>query len=1069
MREENFKDQLENENVDADRRAVIPALGGDKRRLEVAKIAKIIADEVDGNFDKMSTDEDIYNALDSLNASDRRTVFKTCAESLGVACDEERLARLTKSRVLALFFDVFDVYPAATPLSTGTVNPESRNEDASVIEEYFDEVFPNFGGAVKLDFAKVAELLPKEFRGVKSTEELKETLGEGKIPEGQIVRNFVEQAIKSSGIKCDLKALTALRRADYLPLFFHAIEFVNFAKSKASSLPNVNANVTKQSALPEETTTIQISFNQFKGIFDAANKIDATELGFDLIDTLKIFENNSVTVKDNFYLSIPDDQEILRGLVGIFTLDGEIAAIGHIEDKLVIERNNKKLLPHMVFDWSMIRGEKLIGNKTFLIALFPIAAKDFFSRPMSQSLAESYSGDVLTLEFHIIYSALAVTDRPLCIDFGTSNTTAGTYDLEDKGQPKLVTFRDVTKTENVDSEVLPTIVYTESCRDGIVNFKFGYEAKREIINSGYNTKATVFYEIKRWINSLDAFEEVVGTDGRETARIERRAILRDYLMYVIREAEQQYQVKFKYLHMTAPVKLRGKFLDEMKKIFKPLGYEVNENSLDEGVATVYHYIAEQIKTENAGKILILDCGGGTTDLASCNFSIEQGTDWPILHLQTDFENGDSNFGGNNITYKIFQMLKMKIAANLQRDENLPMKVLIPEEDDDILSLIDFDYGNKDKIYEKFEREYARAEDFIPTKFKEYSMKTERLKVKRNFYYLWQLAEAIKIEFFKSDRVNVDFDKNKKIFVATPEEYYLSVRREGKLQSESAPMENVEITIREINRIILPDLYALLKTLLIHYYKDNNYNALLNYKCRLSGQSCKINKFRDLIKEFVPGRQMRIPKNRDAQTQNRNLDSVVLKKYCILGSIEYVRDARALGKYKVIIDTNKAGNRRIYDVRISIGGDEKILLGNNSYLALKKFPTDTSDAEFLVRNENNRVERRFMYHFDRGDATAYTLAEVIENLAKETFHERQELEKTIGAALQNIDLPEYGGKKQAIFCLAALDSKSGYGFNIYQICVGVNEKTGGKKYWIPKTRHFESYEDEDLQTFFNGDK
>lgn len=57
--------------------------------------------------------------------------------------------------------------------------------------------------------------------------------------------------------------------------------------------------------------------------------------------------------------------------------------------------------------------------------------------------------------------------------------------------------------------------------------RHGYEAKREIIAASYNTSSTVFYEIKRWINSLDTLEEV--TDGRETAQITRREILKDYL------------------------------------------------------------------------------------------------------------------------------------------------------------------------------------------------------------------------------------------------------------------------------------------------------------------------------------------------------------------------------------------------------------------------------------------------------------------------------------------------------------------------------------------------------------
>lgn len=1062
MTEKNFKDALENENVEADAGKIVPSLAGNKRRLEVAKIAKVISEEADLNFD-MTTDEDVFAALSKkLKTSDMRLVFQACAESVDVECDEEKLARLTKPRILALFFHVFDVYPAANPpVDNTTKDAPSTEKNFDAADEYFDQVFPNFKRAADLKFSAVEKFLPAEFRKIKSGDELKLTLSEEKIPEGKIVRDFVEQAIKAANVEYDEQALRALRRNFYLPLFFRAINFIFDGKQEKFSPPPVDDD----EKISGDEEIIRVSFQQFKGIFDAAKKIDAADLDFDISDTLKIFEGNSVTVKDKFHLNIPDDKKILRGLVGIASTDGKIAAVGHIEDGLIEEHGSKKFLPHMVFDWNMIRKDELVGRKTFQAVLFPLAAKDFFARPMSQSLAENFSGEVWTLEFNIAYSALEVTDRPLCIDFGTSNTTAGTYDLREGGEPKLVTFRDVTSEKIIDREILPTIVYVESCRDGIVNFKYGYEAKQEIIAANYDTRASVFYEIKRWINSLDEVEEVVGADGRETARITRREILRKYLLYVIREAEQQYKVKFKRLHLTAPVKLRKKFLYEMKKIFKPEGYDVEEKSLDEGVAIVYHHIAKLLKADKevSGKVLILDCGGGTTDLASCEFSIEQGNDWPILRLQTDFESGDSNFGGNNITYRILQMLKMKIAANLQRNENFPMQDLIPEEDDDILSLIDYAYEKKNEIYKRFEEEYDRAEDFIPTKFAEYTMKNERLKVKRNFYYLWQLAEAIKIEFFKSAKVNVDFEKDKKIFVAAPEEYYLNVRRDGKLQSEAAPMEGVEITIREITRIILPDLYALLKTLLNHYREGE----LLNYAYRLSGQSCKINKFRDLFKEFVPGKIFRKFKDGSRKEIARQKDSVVLKKYCILGSIEYVRDARALGHYQTRIE--EGDNRQIYSVNINVNGNETVLLGRGGELELKKFPFDTTDAEFLVRNENNEIERRILYHFNDSKPDYYPLDEVVKLLAKESGLKEEKVNNSIGDALRDVTLLEYNGERQPIVCLAALDSTAGYGFDVWQIFVTPDKKTGGLKYWIPKANRFRSYEDEDLKTFFNGDK
>ena len=785
-------------------------------------------------------------------------------------------------------------------------------------------------------------------------------------------------------------------------------------------------------------------------------------MDFDIAEELKIFEGNEVTVKDGFYFNIPEKYDILRGIVGIATFDGKIAAVGHIEDGIV----NSKILPHAVFDWSMIRPEYFQNSRRFLAVLIPKEEKNFFAQPMSKTLAETYTGKVYTLEFILRYKALELTEKPLCIDFGTSNTTAGTYNLEKGGTPELVTFRDVTKDDEiVNREVLPTIVYVESCKDGIVTYKYGYDAKKEIIAAGYNTKASVFYEIKRWINSLDTVEEVTDKNGNP-AQVKRGEILREYLMYVIKTAEQQYQVKFKNLHMTAPVKMKTKFIREMQQILKP--YKIDENGLDEGVAIVYNYLAEQIKTvgNKLGRLLILDCGGGTTDLASCTYTIEKNPDqWAVIKIETDFENGDSNFGGNNITYRILQMLKMKIVANTRRSENLRMQELIPENEDDILSQIDFAYENKNLLYEKLESEYAAAEKIIPTKFAEYTSAEEKRRIKRNFYYLWQMAEEIKIEFFKLNLANVDFEKNKKIYINSPEEYYLNERRDGKLQRLYKPLDGVEITIFEIVRIILPDLYALLKTLLNHYAD----NELTKYKCQLSGQSCKINQFRDLFKEFIPGQLMRIPKERGKITENSLWieDSVSLKKYCIFGSIEYVRDAKTLGQYEFAPSYNP--NRRIYDINIVVGDEEQTLMERDGKLRIRKFPKTTSVVEFLVRDENNSIKRRILHNLDKTNAAQYySLEETLSIMKNETTHSRKEIFKFIGEAINNIELPNQDDKRQGVICIVALESKDGYGFNVYQIYIKP-DKDGGVNYLVPDKRPFYSYEDENLQTFFNGDK
>ena len=224
MNEKNFKENLKTDNVAVDKANILPNLGADKQRLEVEKIAKIIADVTDGNFDKLETDEDVYNALQRLSGQDVRLIFKACVDAfLGIKFNTDLLNKLNKSRIIALFFDVFGIYPEKNPSTDSNTN--STPIDDAIIEEYLPDVFPNFNGAVELDFSKVANLLPPQLHAVQSVDELKKSLTQEISPEGQDVRIFVEGAIKAAGLNCNFTELNAIRREYYLPLFFYAVNF----------------------------------------------------------------------------------------------------------------------------------------------------------------------------------------------------------------------------------------------------------------------------------------------------------------------------------------------------------------------------------------------------------------------------------------------------------------------------------------------------------------------------------------------------------------------------------------------------------------------------------------------------------------------------------------------------------------------------------------------------------------------------------------------------------------------------------------------------------------------------
>ena len=90
-----------------------------------------------------------------------------------------------------------------------------------------------------------------------------------------------------------------------------------------------------------------------------------------------------------------------------------------------------------------------------------------------------------------------------------------------------------------------------------------------------------------------------------------------------------------------------------------------ETMLDEGMAVLYNTISNMLEQETLEEneeyeALIIDCGGGTTDLCSYRFRIQDRRAAYKIYMETAYENGDTDFGGNNLTYRIMQILKIAL-------------------------------------------------------------------------------------------------------------------------------------------------------------------------------------------------------------------------------------------------------------------------------------------------------------------------------------------------------------------------------------------------------------------------
>lgn len=808
-----------------------------------------------------------------------------------------------------------------------------------------------------------------------------------------------------------------------------------------------------------------------------------------------IFETDFEKIKNEFenegyknLIQLEDEEldytsDIVLREQGTITLNSKVQIIVNKEGLLldvskiliIAETGNKVLaLGHLVQEKETVYTVVFEDKKC-------ISYADFEGVGQARFVVYDKEGNAYSRLMEIEYKPFEIEkERPLCIDFGTSNTTVGSYGIlnREKDEPEIVKFIDVTVTpNNTEATLLPTIVYVDDCSDpDNIKYLFGFEARKKIEEEHYESKASVYYEIKRWLSSAKNEKEEIRDSKNHKANPKKREIVKAYIDYVIEQSEQYFGTRFDKIHFSAPVKLKEQFIsifselyDGEKTILSP------EESIDEGIAIVYNkiitmsYAKESIGADKKS-VMIMDCGGGTTDLASCEFYYEDTNAGRELNIKTCFENGNSNFGGNNITYRIMQLLKIKVAATLYDGviENGGDAIeLIDKSENEILSLIENDMESREydsdkannEVYSKFLENYRKAEEIIPTIYNgnEKYRGTEQIKkIKRNFYYLWRQAEQIKIDFYRSERVFMDFKdiSDMKIDIRNHDNYYLYVADKNKvgLNKIDEPFKNVSITIKEINRVICGDIYALL----VGVFGDGEVDKFDYYK--LSGQSCKISLFSELIKEYIPGRYLRpaIVK----QNNSRKSNSEDLKLDCVVGSINYIKD-QLRPEMKII--TKSEQPEIIYNVKLKgTHNNDEILFDCNDIdnIKFKICSENTKEYPLVVMGKDEVEEKSFIFKLrePEKDDIYWDTEKITVYLEKRSIASQKAIEDFIGKIKE-----EARNQKDNVNIVFLIPAKYGYGFYTGQILV--ENSDDGAKYKFPKFA-YENFEDAS-KTFFDG--
>lgn len=597
--------------------------------------------------------------------------------------------------------------------------------------------------------------------------------------------------------------------------------------------------------------------------------------------------------------------------------------------------------------------------------------------------------EVPVMDFQV--RELLETDMPLAIDFGTSNTTAGIY-LDSGYLEKLdgdpaagclkengANYVTYTGADGRETPLLPSVVGVLDIDGDRVRYVFGHEADQLFHSSYIDEGFCAFYDIKRWISDPDREEELVDRSGRRCF-VKRREIIRVFLEYVISCATQKFKCRFRSLHLTAPVKQKQLFA----RLFGELlpDYQImEEGMLDEGVAVLYNSISELIaqkrfRNNEELKALIIDCGGGTTDLTSSRFTINDQRVSYRIRIATAYENGDTDFGGNNLTYRIMQLLKIAAARALGGPEGAAdIRQLTEEMGTDIFRRIDREGANG--VYGPLDEAYREAEALIPTRFRDYEHRSnaEYFAVMNNFYYLFGLAEEVKKVFYgRQEALRVAVSTVPVTEAGTvhvqADRFKLSVRR-GEVLQMVKDLPAVCLDISQTSRLLQGDIYRLVKRFIEPLYEDGRLDEYAIM--RLTGQSCRIGLFRDALKEFIPGKVIESSGRGTPGGEDHGL-----KLMCLDGAIRYIRDKR-FGYADVTINSEQAAFPYIVTAMTHTGEERTLIHSLDRQQTQGYISRNAADLTLQLYLKDPDGQERYRYNcaFDAGDFQPAEAGEIVE--------------------------------------------------------------------------------------------
>ncbi|NRT79249.1 molecular chaperone [Clostridium beijerinckii] len=718
---------------------------------------------------------------------------------------------------------------------------------------------------------------------------------------------------------------------------------------------------------------------------------------------ITIYENLALEIYDNYILR--SSEKLEESNVLLVDSNYKVCTIFNIK-KLI--QNNKE-------EYFLTKGEYIEARESESKHYSLL----FFSEKDSETIYDTYEGDNIEVDYNIKFTSMPIlqfevkplkeTKMPLAIDFGTSNTTAGIYiDKEifpglnenltdnreyadyENDKVKFVKIINESKEDLEITPLIPSIVGVKHIKEDEIEYAFGHDAMLEARRRYVDDGMSLFYDIKRWISDFEKSEKVIDVKNKTTF-IKRKDIIKAYLEYIISLAQQRFKCKFKNIYISCPSKQKYKFHTLFKDVLSDYTVE-SSNILEESAAVLYNTISDLIEKKKYVqgewyKALIIDCGGGTTDLTGCSFSISNSRVSYRLDIETSYENGDTDFGGNNLTFRILQLIKILMANALSNSKSELKKAIIDEFNIDIFRFIDKSGINE--LYETLNEEYEKAEAVIPTKFQLYETRSKEdyCKVRSNYYFLFDLAEEVKKLFFSNPDIlkvlltskeETSLDEN----IINFDKWKLSYMNKGTLQVvKEAP--SITLSIYEIETLIKGDVYNIIKKFLEKLYENDE---LYDYSLiKLTGQSCKVDIFRDALKEFIPGRIIEINKSKKEVKEEYEL-----KLSCLKGALKYLYD-KNFGYADINIESKKPTLPYLLTAYTHAGEQKTLIKGREINKGFISRFMDRILLKLYLKDSNDNVKYEYNYQFNEEELEKTNAKKIGERYPNINQHETDNIE------------------------------------------------------------------------------